>query len=1031
MKQITIIIFIAFLFPFFIYCQSKNSEYFNTKLNYDTANFQVAYNYLNFALKKYNSHQEEFYELQSIKADILFNIGKIDSAEIVYLKTNSLLKTKKNYKKNPIYYKNLREYSDYLRNISKFDKSDSLIQICLNFKQKENDKIEELEYSKTIQSYANLLFATENYKTAKNLFEKSINLRLKHSDTTSNDYAILLSDYATVLLKFENYHLAQIYYNKALKITKNNHSVFNYYRILYEYCLFFYVQENFNEAQKLLFEISDFVNDKLGQNNLFYADILYIMFGITTSLDNYETNYYTEANNIIKNILGENNTYYLNLNIDYGIVLSGIAYSYLNDDKIDEFEIYRTKSDSVFEICYKIVNNIANNDSFLETKANLYNSLANSSVQKGEFEKANNYFDSAMFYVEKSLGNNSLKYIYILNNKAQIYFYTRNLPKAEEYILEAFTVFNENYGKNNFYYYSILNNLSALLKFQKKYDEAFKYQKLIFDYEMEQIVSNIKFYTTDESIYFFKRFSGNMDLFYNYQLKINNSDISITDLIYNKLLIFKDFSLNNTINYKELFENSNDTVIKKYYIQLNEINSELGELYATNKSNQWKNVDSLEIQADNIEKKLIFRAKELQIPEFYNSVVIDTSIKWTDIKNSLKENEAAIEFFNFQVYSDASLSWIDSTIYCALIITKNTEKPQMIELFEEKQLLKILNSNEFFTDKEKITKIYQQKGDSLYILIWQPIEKYLAGVNKVYISPSGFLNNISFEAIKTPRDNMLIDNYNICYLNSTKQILNTEPLFVDNLKSAALIGGVNYSAKNPIDYNIRDSLDCSKSIEKYFYKLTYLPGSKKEIDSIEKVISQKNIKTIKLQDSTASEKSFYNLQNENVEILHISTHGFYFSEKEAKEIPYFKNKNIEVSLFRTGLFLAGSQNTLNDTIESNSINDGILNGYEISKLYFKDLKLVVLSSCQSGIGDLNSDGVYSLKRSFKMAGADYIIISLWKISDEVSNSFFCSFYNYLSKGFNIEEAFIKSKLDLKNSDKYSNPYYWAGFILTL
>ena len=108
--------------------------------------------------------------------------------------------------------------------------------------------------------------------------------------------------------------------------------------------------------------------------------------------------------------------------------------------------------------------------------------------------------------------------------------------------------------------------------------------------------------------------------------------------------------------------------------------------------------------------------------------------------------------------------------------------------------------------------------------------------------------------------------------------------------------------------------------------------------------------------------------------------------------------------------------------------DGILTAEEASLLDFTQTKLLVLSACETGIGDIKgSEGVYGLQRAFKLAGVKYLIVSLWKISEKSTPKFMEIFYNELGSGNAISIAFQKAQLKMKNQQY--NPYYWAGFTL--
>jgi CHAT domain-containing protein len=168
------------------------------------------------------------------------------------------------------------------------------------------------------------------------------------------------------------------------------------------------------------------------------------------------------------------------------------------------------------------------------------------------------------------------------------------------------------------------------------------------------------------------------------------------------------------------------------------------------------------------------------------------------------------------------------------------------------------------------------------------------------------------------------------------------------------------------------------------------------------------------------------------DILHIATHGFFFSDPEKRKDQRFGEENAfkwnENPLFRSGLALSGANAAWSGQPTPGNIEDGIATAYEISHLNLSNTKLVVLSACESGLGDIKgSEGVYGLQRAFKMAGADYLLVSLWQVPDKETVEFMDLFYKSWLSGKTIHEAFAKAQKKMRK--KYKEVYKWGAWVL--
>ena len=188
---------------------------------------------------------------------------------------------------------------------------------------------------------------------------------------------------------------------------------------------------------------------------------------------------------------------------------------------------------------------------------------------------------------------------------------------------------------------------------------------------------------------------------------------------------------------------------------------------------------------------------------------------------------------------------------------------------------------------------------------------------------------------------------------------------------------------------------------------------------------------------TGSEASKRELERvESPTILHIATHGFFLENpadeaEDKKPVNSAKREsrgihatlNTDNPLLRSGLALAGAN------LDKDENEDGILTALEASGLNLWGTKLVTLSACDTGIGEVkNGEGVYGLRRAFIIAGAETVVMSLWPISDSVTRDLMSSYYRGLREGLGRGDALRRAQLAILNRKGHEHPFYWASFI---
>ena len=399
---------------------------------------------------------------------------------------------------------------------------------------------------------------------------------------------------------------------------------------------------------------------------------------------------------------------------------------------------------------------------------------------------------------------------------------------------------------------------------------------------------------------------------------------------------------------------------------------------------------------------------------------------WKDVRGALKDGQVAIEIVNGKIGEDSI------PVYYALLLRRDAEAPVAIRLFSEEEVSSLTSAR----GKENIHNIYSYdaKGQKLTQTIWGAILPHIKQGEVVFFSPSGILHQVAMENLPYDETSTIGDKYNLVRLSSTREIIGGKR--ADSHQNAALFGDIRYNA-TPTDLAVEhqkyesqhNSTDLAMAnIQRMTLRdMAYdLPGTKIEVDSIEFMLKQKHVRVNTYRGRSATEESFKALSGQGKNILHLATHGFYWPEKEAQQQKFFtQNSTIESDvqqalpidpLNRCGLLFAGANTALGGHSNrlDKGVQDGILTAKEISALDLRGADIVVLSACETGLGDVSGEGVFGLQRAFKIAGAQTMLMALWKVDDDATRMLTTAFYRYYSQGMSKRQAFRMAQQEVRN-----------------
>lgn len=495
---------------------------------------------------------------------------------------------------------------------------------------------------------------------------------------------------------------------------------------------------------------------------------------------------------------------------------------------------------------------------------------------------------------------------------------------------------------------------------------------------------------------------------------------------------------------------SEDSKVRKKFKEYKKISLELSRMSLTNENLSAEEYLNLKVKKMNIEIEL-----SRLLEPYLKSENIDIG-KIISIlpKDSVYIDFAKISLFDFQNQNFGE-EW-----YFAFIIRPDTNPAiKIVEIGTAKDIDSIIggyyNTLESFiasndssrsvtiVKKESIETIsypenLKQIGKNLYSRILKPLEPYMSDRKRIIISPDDNLHLIPFEIFVKNEWKYIIEDYTISYITSAKDILK----FKENSKidgNAVIIAdpdydfGLNENEKDK-EGTKDDAVFFRGSLSKDMKNLNFgrLIDTKDEANNIEKIFREKmKISTKNFQDKKALDEVLLSVKSPK--ILHLATHGFFLKNLKIE----LKNKTlaldgdgknsqimVEDPMIRSGVVLTGA----NVALQSGR-DEGIVTSDKIVGLDLRDTELVVLSACNTGVGDVEKgDSVYGLKKAFVLAGAKSLMVSLWSVPSLETTEIMTRFYVLLSEGKNKSEALREAKLEMMK--KKENPFYWGAFVIS-
>jgi CHAT domain-containing protein/tetratricopeptide (TPR) repeat protein len=653
-----------------------------------------------------------------------------------------------------------------------------------------------------------------------------------------------------------------------------------------------------------------------------------------------------------------------------------------------------------------------------------------------EYDKAEQYYLRALSIREKALGPEHRDVAANLINLGNLYRERGDYPTSLKTHFHALEILEKSAGPYQWITVVCLGNIAKTYAAMGDVKNAVEFQSRTDAAIEGDMVMNLAIGSEREKLVFLETDSERTDRTVSLSLQVAPGDPDASELAALVLLQRKARVLDAMTDTLASLRRRADQNGKALLDQLNDAAAELARLSlsgGSETSERQKRIQSLETRKEDLEAEISRQNEEFRARS--------QPVTLQAVQSALPSDAALLEFAVYRPYDpkiESNASAYGKPRYAVFVVRKDG-KPEGKDLGDAKVIDHAIDElGQALHDPQR--KDVRALARSIDRLILDPLRPLLGDATRLLVSPDGQMDLVPLEAFLDHHGQYEVESYSITYLSAGRDLLRMKvtrpskspPLIIADPAfgepaTAALARADQTNPKLGIAANRPRSVTAGQDLSDVYF--APLDGTAQEARAIQALYPEAEILT-GVQATKAALK-----QVVAPSILHIATHGFFLQEGNAaapasqgrpranntRAVP--ASARIENPLLRSGLALSGANLAMNGKAE------GILTALEASNLDLWGTKLVTLSACDTGVGEVkNGEGVYGLRRAFFLAGAESLVMSLWPVSDRVTREMMTAYYAGLKRGLGRGEALRQAELDMMKRKDRQHPFYWASFI---
>lgn len=656
------------------------------------------------------------------------------------------------------------------------------------------------------------------------------------------------------------------------------------------------------------------------------------------------------------------------------------------------------------------------------------NNLAQVADAGGRATEAAPLYERVIAIDEKASGPTSYALVPPLLNLGSLRQRERNFAAAETLEKRGLAILEATAGPDHTDTRAALLDLAITYYGWGRTDLAAAYFDRALASLTKQIDSSFTYMSERQRLQFLATEPGAFPLLFSFAVASQEHDPSLPGKMYDAVLYEKGLVASSAAALRARILGSGDSQAVALFDQLAAKRTQLSELATAGSgdADSRKAMAQLDQEATALETELVKRSSAMADAKAL------ARLTWHDVQKALKPNEAAVEYVRFPVHD--GVAWMHANAYAALVLTPSGP-PRLLLLGNAQKLegdpvaayrAEVARTRGVSAAPTKAGPDSRADASAAYTAFWKPLEGMLGAADRVYVAADGILNQVPIGLFTDPAGKLLLEKYDVRVVNSTRDVL--RPQYKPAANSAVMIGNPAFDLTDPAQREAATKLNGNAGSEG---PLPPLPDTQAEVEAVG--LSLKNAGwQVSTYTGNMARKGVLE-QARSPRVVHLATHGFFFSGSTSADKPA-KPSAVQDPMLRSGLFFAGADRTRAGQRPATDSDDGVLTAYEASQLHLQGTQLVVLSACETGLGqEANGEGVFGLRRGLQEAGAESVLMSMWSVPDRETQELMTAFYRQWLSGLDEHEALRRAQLQERDTvrQRYGRdlPFYWGAFVL--